>query len=112
MKKNLNYDSPRFKGRVGKILIKIKLITCLLTLIAFAANVNAFAQQQRVTGRVTDGTTSEPLAGVTIQVQGTMTGAISQADGTYNVTVPQGGTTLIFSFIGYQSQKFPYREGR
>ncbi|MBN2480826.1 MAG: TonB-dependent receptor [Bacteroidales bacterium] len=64
-------------------------------------------QQQVVRGTVTDGATGEPLAGVTIQVQGTMTGAISQADGSYSVNIPQGAETLIFSFVGYVTQEIP-----
>ena len=63
------------------------------------------AQQVRVTGTVTDASTREPLIGVTIQVKGTMTGGISQTDGTYSVNIPEGATTLIFSFVGYETQE-------
>ena len=62
-------------------------------------------QQQRVTGTVRDASTGESLIGVTIQVKGTMTGSISQTDGSYSVNVPEGATTLIFSFVGYQTQE-------
>jgi hypothetical protein len=34
-----------------------------------------------------------------------MTGGISQTDGSYNVSIPAGATTLIYSFIGYQTQE-------
>ncbi|MBN1158794.1 MAG: TonB-dependent receptor [Bacteroidales bacterium] len=62
-------------------------------------------QQQTVRGTITDGTTGEPLAGVTVQVQGTMTGAISQADGSFSVNIPQGAEALIFSFVGFETQE-------
>jgi TonB-dependent SusC/RagA subfamily outer membrane receptor len=62
-------------------------------------------QQIRVTGKVVDASTGEPLAGVTVQVKGTMTGAISGADGTYTVNVAQNATALVFSFVGYTSQE-------
>ena len=107
MKKNLNFDSPCFRGRISKILIKFKVFILLLAITVISVDANLYAQQQRVTGRVTDGTTSEPLPGVTVQVQGTMTGTISQADGSYSVNIPQGSTTLIFSFVGYESQEVP-----
>lgn len=68
-------------------------------------------QQQRVTGTVTDSKTGDPLPGVTIQVKGTTVGALSEVNGTYIITVPQGSNTLIFSFIGYQSQEIAI-EGR
>ncbi|MBN2481247.1 MAG: TonB-dependent receptor plug domain-containing protein, partial [Bacteroidales bacterium] len=63
------------------------------------------AQQARVTGVVTDASNGDPLPGVTIQVLGTMTGTISQANGTYDVTIPAGSNTLVFSFVGYQTQE-------
>lgn len=62
-------------------------------------------QQQQITGVITDGTTREPLAGVTIQIQGTMIGAISQVNGSYSVNLPEGSNTLIFSFVGYETQE-------
>lgn len=62
-------------------------------------------QQQEVRGTITDGMTGQPIVGVTVQVKGTMTGDISQADGGYNVNVTQGSNMLIFSFVGYQTQE-------
>ena len=47
-------------------------------------------QQQSISGAVTDASTGEPLVGVTIQVKGTMTGSISQANGSYSVRLPEG----------------------
>ena len=66
---------------------------------------NAAAQQQRVTGKVTESSTGEALPGVTVQVKGLQVGAISQADGTYSVNLPEGSNTLVFSFVGYQTQE-------
>ena len=64
------------------------------------------AQGVSITGSTTDGTTGGPLPGVTVQVKGTTVGAISQADGTYRIAnVPAGATTLIFSFVGYETQE-------
>jgi len=62
-------------------------------------------QQQRVTGKIIESGTGEPLAGVTVQVKGTMTGTISGADGNYSVNITEGATTLIFSFVGFASQE-------
>ncbi len=61
--------------------------------------------QVRVTGLVTDGSTREPLAGVTVQVVGTKQGAITDMDGRYAVEVPTPDGVLNFSFIGFRSQK-------
>jgi TonB-linked SusC/RagA family outer membrane protein len=56
-----------------------------------------------VTGTITDAQ-AEPLPGVTISVPGTTTGTATDLDGRYSITVPDG-STLVFSFIGYQSQR-------
>jgi len=64
-------------------------------------------QPQTVTGTVTDGSTGEPLPGVTVQVKGILTGAITQVDGTYSVVISPDADTLIFSFVGYATEEIP-----
>ena len=58
--------------------------------------------QTTVTGTVTDG--SQPLIGVSVQVPGSTSGTVTDFDGSYAVSVPQGGDSLVFSYIGYQRQ--------
>ncbi|MBO0938285.1 TonB-dependent receptor [Fibrella sp. HMF5335] len=74
---------------------------CILTIALFFVCQTAFAQTP-LTGTVTDGTSGETLAGATIQVKGTTVGATTDSQGQYRLNVPAGGTTLVFSFIGYQ----------
>jgi TonB-linked SusC/RagA family outer membrane protein len=64
-------------------------------------------EQQRITGKVTDGKTGEPLGGVVVQVKGTLTGEITLDDGTYSITVNADAQALHFSFIGYKPQEVP-----
>jgi TonB-linked SusC/RagA family outer membrane protein len=55
-----------------------------------------------VTGRVTDGQSGNPIASVTIAVQGTQLGGVTGADGTYRITrVPTGSHTIIARRLGY-----------
>ena len=61
----------------------------------------AMAQNRTVTGRVTDATNNEGLPGVTVLVKGTQVGTATDATGNYSISVPDGGTTLVFSFVGY-----------
>ena len=61
----------------------------------------ALAQNKTVSGRVTDATTNEGLPGVTVLVKGTQAGSATDGSGNYSIIIPDGGTTLIFSFIGY-----------
>lgn len=90
----------------------MKKLTLMLLSLIIAGMQLVMAQGVTITGVTTDGGTGEPLPGVTIQVAGTTTGTISGADGTYRIpNVPSGATTLIYSFIGYQSQQVSI-EGR
>ncbi|HNY15687.1 MAG TPA: SusC/RagA family TonB-linked outer membrane protein, partial [Bacteroidales bacterium] len=62
-------------------------------------------QQVKVTGTVTDADTKEPLPGVNILVEGTLTGAITEADGHFTINAPGPESVLVFSFIGYKTRK-------
>ncbi len=68
--------------------------------------------QERVSGKVNDASTGEPLPGVNIQVEGTLTGTISGTDGTYTVMVKGSESVLIFSFIGYATERVTVGSGR
>ena len=62
------------------------------------------SQNKTISGVVTSATDSEPLIGVSVQVRETATGGITDIDGRYSVSAQQG-QTLVFSYIGYQSQE-------
>lgn len=57
-----------------------------------------------VSGHVVDAF-GEPIPGVTVQVEGTTLGAITDLNGNYKLTVPSESSVIVFSFIGYQSIK-------
>ena len=59
---------------------------------------------QSIRGHVTDATTGADLPGVSILVQGTTTGAITDANGTYTLALDPGTYTLRISFVGYTTQ--------
>ncbi len=61
-------------------------------------------QQKSVSGKVTD-TSGQPLPGVTVQVKGSSSGTITNADGNYLLANVPGDATLVFSFIGMQTQE-------
>jgi TonB-dependent starch-binding outer membrane protein SusC len=61
------------------------------------------AQEKSITGRVTDSATNEGLIGVTVLIEGTYTGTVTDIEGKFAVKVSPGAN-LVFSFIGYQSQ--------
>ena len=61
-------------------------------------------QQKQITGTITDATGS-PIPGVNIQIEGTVIGVISDAEGKYSIAIPNENAVLIFSFIGYETKK-------
>ena len=63
--------------------------------------------QQTITGTVFDAETEESLPGVNIVVKGTTTGTATDREGAFNLNVPSLQDTLVFSFIGYQTQEVP-----
>lgn len=60
--------------------------------------------QQVVQGKVTASDDGSGLPGVTIQVKGTQSGAISDVDGNYTVSVTSQDV-LVFSYVGYLTQE-------
>ena len=54
-----------------------------------------------VKGVVTANESGEKLPGVSIAIKGTSKGTITNIDGSYQLTVPNAESILVFSFIGY-----------
>lgn len=61
--------------------------------------------QQTITGNVTTAGDGLPLPGVNIQVKGTTTGAVTDMDGNYSITVQDENAVLVFSFIGFLTEE-------
>ena len=85
----------------------------VLTLSVFAslfllASGTAFGQHQ-VSGTVMDSVEASPLPGANVTVKGTTRGTTSDAQGSYQLTVPSPADTLVFSFVGYQAKEIPIR---
>ncbi|SHM97264.1 TonB-linked outer membrane protein, SusC/RagA family [Chitinophaga jiangningensis] len=71
----------------------------------------ALAQSRTVKGKVTDATTGEALPGVTVQVKGGTGGAQTDPAGNFSLTMPDGKTELLFSYMGYASLTIPATPG-
>lgn len=59
-------------------------------------------QVKRVTGTIID-ETGEPMIGVSVLVQGTTTGTVTDLDGKFVLEIP-ANATLVISYIGYKTQ--------
>jgi hypothetical protein len=62
-------------------------------------------QQSTVTGTVADAKTGEPLIGVNVTIEGTTQGTITDVKGKYSLEVTTQNAMLIFSYIGYVTEK-------
>lgn len=60
--------------------------------------------QRTVSGTVTDNS-GIPLIGANVTAKGTTTGTITDIDGNYSLSVPDGTTTLVFSYTGYNTRE-------
>lgn len=65
----------------------------------------AWAQERLITGKVTSTEDGTALPGVNVVLKGTTNGTVTGSDGSYSLNVPAAGGTLVFSFIGFQTQE-------
>lgn len=63
----------------------------------------------RVSGTVFD-SNHDPMPGVMVMVSGTTIGTVTDMSGNYSLTVPSNGTSLTYSFIGFNSKNTSYIE--
>lgn len=80
---------------------KFKLLICLLLISS-----GLRAQTRQIQGTVVSSDDGQPLIGVTVLIEGTTQGTSSNADGSWQLAVPDNGNPvkLSFSYIGYETQ--------
>ncbi len=65
---------------------------------------HVIAQSNTLKGRVISQDDGEGLPGVSIQVEGTSRGSVTDIEGNYSVELQSGDSRLVFSFIGYKTE--------
>ena len=81
------------------------IIKLSFTLFCFFLNIQMGAQESDITGKVSD-ENGMSLPGVSIYVDGTSKGAVTDFDGEFTIkNIENGEHQLIFSFIGYAKQR-------
>jgi len=88
-----------------KIKVKMRRIALFFALFVFCSFL-ANAQQKIISGTVVDNN-NEPAIGANIQVKGTSAGTVSDVDGKFSLKIPEGGKTLVVSYIGFVTQEIP-----
>ncbi|AUP81593.1 TonB-dependent receptor [Flavivirga eckloniae] len=79
-------------------LLQFKILALLLILPSIA-----FTQQ--ISGTITDAATNLSLPGANIIIKGTATGAVSDFDGNFSLTVENFPVVLVVSSVGYDTQE-------
>ena len=67
-------------------------------------SLSAAAQQKVITGKVSDNN-NQPVTGASVTVKGTTTGSQTDSTGSFRVAVPAGKNTLVFSYVGFNTQE-------
>lgn len=80
----------------------MKKLLLVLTLVLIGTGITL--AQRNVQGTVSDDT-GEPLIGANVVVKGTTTGASTDFDGKYSISVPDGYKTLVISYTGFETQE-------
>lgn len=79
----------------------MKKLSLVLAMVLFS--VCTMFAQRTISGTVTDDT-GEALIGASILAKGTSVGTVTDIDGSFSLSVPEGTTTLVCSYTGYGSQ--------
>lgn len=82
---------------------RFKKVYLLLLAFCFAFTVNA--QQKTISGTVISETDNTPLPGVNVLVKGTSTGASTDFDGNYTISVSDNTAVLTFSYVGFATKE-------
>jgi hypothetical protein len=64
-----------------------------------------FAQDGKLKGNVADLKNNDALIGVNISVQNNQSGTTTDIDGNYELELPAGKYTIIYTYVGYEEIK-------
>jgi len=82
---------------------KILRLNIVVALMLFTSM--AWSQTRTISGKVTSSEDGAAAPGVNVVFKGTTSGTTTDAEGKYSLTVPDGATTLVFSFIGLKTEE-------
>jgi outer membrane receptor for Fe3+-dicitrate len=87
--------------KLNRTMTKKILLTGLF--FTFLFSVNLLAQQLKIKGTVIDRMTNETIPGITILVEGSTLGTISESDGTFELNIDSEKADLQFIHISYET---------
>jgi hypothetical protein len=88
----------------------MKKMFALLAMLLIISIQVANAQKRTISGRITAKDDGKSIPGVNVSVVGTTTGTVTDIDGKYQISVPDGKNKITFSFIGMKKQELTLTE--
>ena len=79
--------------------------TVLMVFLAMLCTLSLYAQERRITGKVTSTEDGTPLPGVNVLIKGTSIGTVTDAEGFYSLDIANSTQSIVFSFIGLRSEE-------
>ena len=80
------------------------MIKHLFFLLLFTLSSSLAFSQTEISGTLTDLDTKEPLIGANVVFEGTSTGTATDYNGAFSLMVPEGATSIVVSYTGYQDK--------
>ncbi len=99
----MNNQFFKLKLNFMRSKLKQRCMVGVLFIIFNLAVIPLWAQQKMVSGLIED-SNGKPIPGVSVYVDGTKQGTVSNANGMYEIAI-RGGKTLVFSFVGMVTEK-------
>ncbi len=93
----MNYLFTNFTQKMGRAAFLCALFVCLISMSANA--------QEMISGKIMD-ESGDPLIGVTVTVQGTTIGTITDVDGSFSLKADPD-SVLEVSYVGYETKMIP-----
>jgi len=97
-----------FNFITNQIFEIMRKLTIWLMGLFFITSLNLANAQTSVSGTVSSADDGSTLPGVSVVIEGTSLGTTTDMDGKFVLSVPDGTTALIFSFVGMEKQVIPF----
>ena len=80
----------------------------MISLFLFAGSALA---QTKVSGTVLSQEDGQPIIGAAVKVEGTSTGMLTDVNGRFSLTMPEGKNQITVSYLGYESKTMTAKDG-
>lgn len=79
------------------------MVRVIVIVLIVVVTVGLYGQIHSISGSISDSSTGDRLVAATIRVPGSARGTISNGQGDYRLSLPDGDYTLVFSYVGYKT---------